>query len=217
MKHSLMAFCGLKRTMLEMKRGFSLHALWLLWNEKIQQEVFSIHKYNQKYPTHFWSSVYYIYTYNMSIYECIKFCFWKETHLRSRCMYLTLQNVSWLLKRQNVVIIFVWMPYIGVRTYFHSNYIQQFQIQHKIFCSFFHLPSCLFQLSEMVYLMHREIMESRIPSNYFYIPFVYICFIYVDQRTRISVQRYCNNRMYILVKEYRIIFWVMQVLFTHVR
>lgn len=132
-------------------------------------------------------------------------------------MYLTLQNVSWLLKRQNVVIIFVWMPYIGVRTYFHSNYIQQFQIQHKIFCSLFHLPSCLFQLSEMVYLMHREIMESRIPSNYFYIPFVYICFIYVDQRTRISVQRYCNNRMYILVKEYRIIFWVMQVLFTHVR
>ena len=159
----------------------------------------------------------YIYTYDMSIYECIKFCFWKETHLRSRCMYLTLQNVSWLLKRQNVVIIFVWMPYIGVRTYFHSNYIQQFQIQHKIFCSLFHLPSCLFQLSEMVYLMHREIMESRIPSNYFYIPFVYICFIYVDQRTRISVQGYCNNRMYILVKEYRIIFWVMQVLFTHVR
>ena len=151
------------------------------------------------------------------IYECIKFCFWKETHLRSRCMYVTLQNVSWLLKRQNVVIIFVWMPYIGVRTYFHSNYIQQFQIQHKIFCSLFHLPSCLFQLSEMVYLMHREIMESRIPSNYFYIPFVYICFIYVDQRTRISVQRYCNNRMYILVKEYRIIFWVMQVLFAHVR
>ena len=29
-KHSLMAFCGLKRTMLKMKRGVSLHALWLL-------------------------------------------------------------------------------------------------------------------------------------------------------------------------------------------
>ena len=152
-----------------------------------------------------------------SIYECIKFCLWKETHFRNRFMYLTLQNVSLLLKRQNVIIIFVWMPYIGVRTYFHSNYIQQFQIQHKIFCSLFHLPSCLFQLSEMVYLMHREIMESRIPSNYFYIPFVYLCFIYVEQRTRICVPRYCNNRMYILVKEYRIIFWVMQVLFTHVR
>ena len=62
--------------------------------------------------------------------------------------------------------------------------------------------------------MHREIMESRIPSNYFYIPFVYLCFIYVEQRTRICVPRYCNNRMYILVKEYRIIFWVME-LFYH--
>ena len=62
--------------------------------------------------------------------------------------------------------------------------------------------------------MHCEIMESRIPSNYFYIPFVHLCFIYVEQRTRICVPRYCNNRMYILVKEYRIIFWVMQ-LFYH--
>ena len=61
--------------------------------------------------------------------------------------------------------------------------------------------------------MHREIMESRIPSNYFYIPFVYICFIYVEQRTGISVQRYCNNRMYILVKEYRIIFCATQVFY----
>ena len=147
----------------------------------------------------------------MSIHECIKFCLWKETHFRNRFMYLTLQNVSLLLKRQNVVIIFVWMPYIGVRTYFHSNYIQQFQIQHKMFCSLFHLLTCLFQLSEMVYLMHREIMESRIPSNYFYIPFVHLCFIYVEQRTRICVPRYCNNRMYILVKEYRIIFWAMQL------
>ena len=75
--------------------------------------------------------------YKMSIYECIKFCLWKETHFRNRFMYLTLQNVSLLLKRQNVIIIFVWMPYIGVRTYFHSNYIQQFQIQHKMFGLFF--------------------------------------------------------------------------------
>ena len=91
-----------------------------------------------------------IYIINTSIYECIKFCLWKETHFRNRFMYLTLQNVSLLLKRQNVIIIFVWMPYIGVRTYFHSNYIQQFQIQHKMFCSLFHLLTCLFQLSEMV-------------------------------------------------------------------
>ena len=89
-------------------------------------------------------------SHNTSIYECIKFFLCKETHFRNRFMYLTLQNVSLLLKRQNVIIIFVWMPYIGVRTYFHSNYIQHFQIQHKMFCSLFHLLSCLFQLSEMV-------------------------------------------------------------------